>query len=162
MSRKETEKLDQEMLQIQVNIDDMNPEMYSYVLEQLFTAGARDAFLTPIIMKKGRPGMQLSVLVENSKLNEIEELIFKETSSIGLRYATITCHRLERDMNAVETPWGKVDVKIGYLNGVIVNVAPEYEDCANAARKGNVPLKKVFEWVRGQIPLTPNPMETTK
>jgi hypothetical protein len=150
------EELDRDMLQIQVNIDDMSPEGYSYILDRLFQAGARDAYIIPIIMKKGRPGNQLSILAKKSDLEAIEDIIFKETSSIGLRYVGITVHRLERETLTVETPWGKVDVKIGFLKGKVVNVAPEFEDCAKAAQEGKIPLKNVYDFVKKYVSINPD------
>ncbi len=159
METREKEELDHEMLLIQTNIDDMNPETYPYVLDRLFAAGARDAYLTPIIMKKGRPAVQLSVLVNKGYGKAIETIIFEETTSIGLRYGTVVCHRLEREVTSVETPWGAVGVKIGYLDGRIVNVAPEFEDCVDKARRGNVPLKRIYDLVRERMPFSSNPEE---
>ena len=152
MDDKKAEEVDREMIQIQTNIDDMNPETYSYVLDKLFEAGARDAYLTPIIMKKGRPAVQLSVLLEKRDREAIETIVFKETTSIGLRYNAVTCHRLKRDVKTVDTPWGTVDVKMGFLDGKIVNLAPEFEDCAKAAKRGDVPLKQVYDIVKEKVP----------
>ncbi len=159
-TKRQAEELDRDMLQIQVNIDDMNPEGYSYVLDRLFEAGARDAYIIPIIMKKGRPGNQLSILAKKSDLEAIEDIIFKETSSIGLRYTAITVHRLEREILTVETPWGKVDVKIGFLKGKVVNVAPEFDDCVRAAQKGKIPLKNVYDFVKKYVSISPDVEET--
>lgn len=145
------EHIDEDMLLIQANIDDMNPEICPYVTDRLFDAGANDVYWIPIIMKKGRPGMMLNVLIDERKLQPIEEVIFSETTTIGLRYLRASCHRLGRSFEQVSTPWGMINVKIGYHRGEMVQFAPEFKECEQAALLHGVPLKQVYEEVKRQF-----------
>src|SRR5690348_15056533 len=105
------EHVDDKMIMIQVNIDDMNPEYCSYVTDMLFGQGANDVCWIPIIMKKGRPGLQLQVLTDLNLLPQLETIIFRETSTLGLRYIAATVHRLARSFVKVSTLWGEMTVK---------------------------------------------------
>jgi uncharacterized protein (DUF111 family) len=142
------EHVDEGMLLIQANIDDMNPELCSYISDCLFDAGANDVYWIPIIMKKGRPGIMLNVLVDDRQLSSIEEVIFRETTTIGLRYLRASCHRLARAFEQVSTPWGAINVKIGYHRGEMVQFAPEFKECEQAAKAHSVPLKQVYDEVK--------------
>lgn len=146
--RHEKEHLDENMVMIQANLDDMNPEFTSYVTERLFEQGANDVYWIPIIMKKGRPGIMLNVLTSREKLEELENVIFAETTTLGLRYVAAACHRLGRTFVEVETPWGNVSVKAGIQNGRIVQYSPEFSRCEALAKQHNVPLKGVYEAAR--------------
>lgn len=132
------------LLVLDCNVDNLNPELYPYVLEQLFAAGALDAWLTPLIMKKGRPGIQVSVLTSAEGAPALRETLFRETSTLGVRTTAVQRDRLERRWERVETIYGPIRVKIGLLGGATVNRAPEYEDCAAAARRHGVALKQVY------------------
>lgn len=145
------EHVDEHMLIIQANYDDMNPEYTGYVMDKLFERGANDVYWVPIIMKKGRPGFMLNVLVHESLLAGMEEIIFTETTTLGLRYMRAACHRLGRSIEKVETAWGSVGVKAGYHQGKMVQFSPEYRDCEKAAKEHGVPLKTVYEEVRRQF-----------
>ena len=142
------EHVDERMMQLQANVDDMNPELCPFLSERLFELGANDVWWVPIIMKKGRPGMMLNVLVDRSRLEAVKEFVFRETTTLGLRYAPVTCHRLGREIVRVETPWGPVAVKIGRYNGETVQFAPEYRDCERIARQHGIPLYNVYDEVR--------------
>lgn len=142
------EHLDSDMVVLQANIDDMNPEWCSFVADRLFEAGANDVFWIPIIMKKGRPGVMLNVLVAEEKLAAAERVVFAETTTIGLRYMQVTCHRLAREFVPVMTPWGVITVKAGYQDGRLTQFAPEFSECERAAREHGVPLKDVYDEVR--------------
>lgn len=144
----EEEHVDQHMLIVQANIDDMNPELCPYVADRLFAAGANDVYWVPIIMKKGRPGLMLNVLIEESKLEAVKDVIFTETTTIGLRYVAASCHRLGRKFTTVETKWGPVTVKAGYHRGRMVQYAPEFSECEQLAKLHGVPLKEVYDEVR--------------
>ncbi|MFC0215338.1 nickel insertion protein [Paenibacillus chartarius] len=148
------EHLDAGMVMLQANIDDMNPEWCSYVGERLFEAGANDVFWIPIIMKKGRPGVMLNVLTAEDKLQAIEKVVFAETTTIGLRYMQVTCHRLARRFFPVETKWGTITVKAGYQDGRLTQFAPEFAECERAAREHGVPLKDVYDEVRRRFDRT--------
>lgn len=143
----DTKREEVKNLLIETNIDDMNPEIYDHLLEKLFEAGALDVFLTPIQMKKNRPGIKLSVLTQIKKAEPLRKIIFKETSSIGLREIAVSKTMLKRKTEETQTPWGQVRVKVSYLEGEEVNRAPEYEDCRRIAKELGIPLKKVYEFV---------------
>ena len=131
---------------LEANIDDMNPEFYDHVMEELFQQGALDVYLTPIQMKKGRPALKLSVLAREKDRNNLLDVILKETTSLGVRIISdISRVCLERKLDLVSTPWGKVAVKIAFRGGEIINVAPEYEDCLEIARENSLPLKKIYQ-----------------
>src|SRR5439155_13168082 len=102
---------------LETNIDDLNPELYEYVLERVLDAGAQDAWLTPIVMKKSRPAVKLSVLCASSRERDIREVLFQETGTLGVRSVPVVKHALGREQLDVETEHGKVGVKIGYLDG---------------------------------------------
>ena len=130
---------------LETNIDDLNPELYEYVLEQLHAAGAQDAWLTPIVMKKSRPAVKVSVLCAASKESDIRKVLFRETGTLGVRAVPVMKHALGREQMEVETEHGRVSVKIGYLDGRPVTVAPEFEDCVRVARAAGVPAKNVYQ-----------------
>lgn len=126
------------------NIDDMNPEIYPYVMERLFEAGAEDVWLYPIQMKKSRPAVTLCMLVPPSLEEQIKEVLFAETKTLGIRVEEVDKEYLDREIVEVETPFGRVRVKLAYREGKPVNIAPEYEDCRLAAVQHGVPLKDVY------------------
>jgi uncharacterized protein (DUF111 family) len=142
------EHVDEEMVLLQANLDDMNPEWTSYVADLLFAAGANDVYWIPIIMKKGRPGVMLNVLTQKSSIERIEAIIFRETTTLGIRRIAASVHRLGRKSVQVRTPWGEVTVKVGYAGGKEVQYAPEYRECARIAERCQVPLKAVYDEVR--------------
>lgn len=133
---------------IEANIDNMNPEIYPYVIERLMENGALDAYLTNIIMKKGRPAIKLTVL---AKINDTEKLcktIFGETTTIGVRIHKAEKKMLDREIRTINTRHGNVRVKISKLNNETKNIMPEYEDCAKIAKDKKIPLKEVYEEVK--------------
>jgi uncharacterized protein (TIGR00299 family) protein len=134
-----------EQLVLETNVDDLNPELYEYVLERVFAAGAQDAWLVPIVMKKGRPAVTIRVLCAPDREAEMRQIIFRETGTLGIRSVAVSKTTLDRDTVKVETTHGAVAVKIGVLDGRVVTVAPEYEDCARVAREAGVPAKDVYE-----------------
>ncbi|MDI6873543.1 MAG: nickel pincer cofactor biosynthesis protein LarC [Actinomycetota bacterium] len=126
------------------NIDDMNPEIYPYVMERLFEAGAEDVWLSPIQVKKSRPAVTISVLAPPSREEEIKEVIFAETKTLGIRIEEVDKEYLDREVLEVSTDYGPVRVKVARHEGRPLNVAPEYEDCRRAALRSGVPLKEVY------------------
>lgn len=130
---------------IETNIDDLNPQIYDYLIEKLMKQGAQDAYLTPIIMKKGRPAVLLSVLTESSKADVMVNTIFRETSSIGVRIQEVGRKKLSREVREVDTLYGSVRVKISSHKDEILTVTPEYEDCRKIAEEKRVPLKTILE-----------------
>jgi uncharacterized protein (DUF111 family) len=129
---------------LQTNVDDLDPELYPYVLERLFDAGAQDAWLTPIIMKKGRPAVMVGVLCAAGRQDAIRRVLFTETGTLGVRSTPVDKVALDRDWIEVVTDHGKVSVKIGYLDGKTITVSPEFEDCARIAREADVPARDVY------------------
>ncbi|MHB8846264.1 MAG: nickel pincer cofactor biosynthesis protein LarC [Nitrospirota bacterium] len=130
---------------IETNIDDMNPQLYDSVIEKLLAQGAQDAFLTPIIMKKGRPGILLSVLCDRANSDSVLDTIFRETTSIGVRIGETGRKKLQREVRQVETPYGPVCVKVSRRGDEIMTVTPEYDDCRKLAEEKQVPLKRVMD-----------------
>lgn len=133
------------VMELEANIDDMNPEFFEYVFEQLFAKGALDVFLVPIQMKKSRPASILRVLCAEKDLSELVGILFRETSTIGLRMNRWERICLERTIVQVETEYGVIRIKQALLDGRVVNSAPEYEDCKEKAKGHGVPLKKVYQ-----------------
>jgi uncharacterized protein (TIGR00299 family) protein len=126
------------------NIDDMSPELYPYIVEKLFEMGAEDVWLYPIQMKKARPAVTLNVLVPPTREEEIKEVVFKETKTLGMRIFEVDKEYLDREIIQVETDYGTLRVKLARQEGRPVNIAPEYEDCREAAVKSGVALKDVY------------------
>jgi len=147
-----------EAVLIESNIDDMNPEFYDYIMEKLFSKGALDVFLTPIQMKKNRPAHMLSIIVYEQNLKEILEVLFSESTTLGVRLREIKRLRLAQQNFIAETKYGKIKVKVGMFKGEIKNIAPEYEDCKKMAKQHQVPLKEVYEEVKKVIQLTSYPV----
>ena len=132
---------------VETNIDDMSPELYDHVMDELFKAGAVDVFMTSVYMKKNRPGTLLSALVSDKNIDSVIKSIFTETSTFGLRYYDINRTTLVREEKLVKTPFGKIRVKIGSLNQERLSIAPEYEDCRKIASRKKIPLKKIYDEV---------------
>jgi uncharacterized protein (TIGR00299 family) protein len=128
---------------LEATIDDSTPQIYEHVIERLLAAGARDAFLEPVVMKKSRPGVTLRVLADPGDRDRLATIVFAETSTIGLRYSTARRVVLPREERRVETPYGSVRVKVARAPDGTANVAPEYEDCRALALAKGVPLKVV-------------------
>lgn len=138
-------KADDEIAVIETNIDDMNPEVYEYVMDMLFKAGALDICLTHIIMKKGRPAVKLTVLSEKAKKDKIISIILKETTSIGLRFYNAGRKVLQREIKKVKTKYGVIRVKESRLGDEIVKISPECEDCRKIAKKSGLPLIEIMK-----------------
>ena len=131
------------LLFLECNLDDLNPEIMPYVLEKLLAAGALDAWLQPVIMKKGRPAQTLKVLCSPEQRQVMEQIMFTQTTTLGVRAYYMERTALERRWKTVQTPWGEVRVKEGLLDGKVVNAVPEFEDCKKIAEANGVPLKAV-------------------
>jgi uncharacterized protein (TIGR00299 family) protein len=137
----------EEMLVIETNIDDMNPELYDYVLDRLIAAGARDVFLSPIQMKKNRPGTLLRVIAEPKDRDALGRIIFKETSTIGIRYYPVGRVILKRLSERLKTPYGTIKVKIAEEPDGTRRIAPEYDDLKRIAAAKKIPLKLLYDEV---------------
>ena len=132
-----------QMVLIETNIDDMNPQIYGYVMNRLFEAGARDVYLTPIYMKKNRPGTMLSVLALREDEPRLARLILEETSTLGMRVQPVERYEAQRKMTTVTTEFGDIPVKMKILDDVIVQATPEYDVCVQLATQHAVPLARV-------------------
>lgn len=132
-------------LLMECNIDDMNPELYEDMMEAFFTAGAHDVFLTPIIMKKSRPAVKISVLCDDKKRKAIEEIFWLRTSTFGLRYQQVNKTILPRDFSMVSTKYGNVTLKNGYWQGRKIKSKPEYEDCRRLAKEKGVSVREIYD-----------------
>ena len=128
---------------IECEIDDMNPQIFGVAMERLYAAGALEVFYVPVQMKKNRPGTLLTVIAPPDRRAEMADVIFRETTSIGLRYCDVDRECLEREIVGVETPIGSVRFKIARRAGRVVNAVPEFEDCAKLAARNNLSVKEV-------------------
>jgi pyridinium-3,5-bisthiocarboxylic acid mononucleotide nickel chelatase len=138
------EQWDPPVIVIEANLDDMSPQIYGYFAEQALAAGALDVFSSPVQMKKNRPGLLVTLLAEPENLNRLIDLVFRETTTIGVRTHEVRRRTLKREIIAVETPLGEIRMKISRLNGTMLNAAPEYEDCQRLAAQKGIPLKEVL------------------
>jgi uncharacterized protein (TIGR00299 family) protein len=129
---------------IEANLDDMSPQLYGYFVEQALAAGALDVTCSAVQMKKNRPGLLVTVLCAPESSDALAELLFEQTTTIGLRIYEARRKVLEREFVSVETPYGEVRVKVAKREGKVLNVAPEYEDCQRLAAEKSVPLKEVI------------------
>ncbi len=134
-----------EVVVLEANLDDLSPEIAGHAIERLLEAGALDAFLTPIHMKKSRPGVLLSVIAEPQAAAALEDIILTETSTFGLRRTRASRRKLRRHWVEVETPYGTVRVKVGMMGDRVVPAAPEFADCRRAAAAHTVPLKDIYQ-----------------
>ena len=132
---------------IETNIDDMNPQVYEYVMDKLFENGALDVFLNQIIMKKGRPGITLTVLCHDNKKDVLMDILLSETTSIGARFYRAQRKVLKRDVKPVKTGYGTVNVKICRLEKDTSRTSVEYEDCKKIAKKFDIPLLEVMKTI---------------
>ncbi|MBM7622716.1 LarC family nickel insertion protein [Sporohalobacter salinus] len=136
-----------EIITIKANIDDMQQELYDYVMELLLNVGALDVYLTSIQMKKNRPAQQLTVLTDEENLTDLLEILFTETTTLGIRINKQQRYKLKREIRKVALKDKKVDVKLGFRGDELVNIAPEYDSCRQAAKDLDLPLKEVYRRV---------------
>jgi pyridinium-3,5-bisthiocarboxylic acid mononucleotide nickel chelatase len=140
----------QQLHVLEVNLDDASPQLLAYLVERLLAKGALDAWVAPVVMKKGRPGHLLSALVPGTQREALVELLLTESTTLGVRSHVVERTALERTWREVATPWGPVRVKLGLRNGRVLNAQPEFEDCRKVAGEAGVPLKQVWaEALRG-------------
>jgi len=130
---------------LEANLDDLNPQVFGYVMDRLLEEGALDALGVPVQMKKNRPGMLLTVLCRREDAAKLTGLIFTETTTLGVRRREEQRQTLARRWEHVPTPWGEVRMKIASMNGTVTNYAPEYEDCRRIAAEHHVPIKSVMQ-----------------
>jgi uncharacterized protein (TIGR00299 family) protein len=135
---------DERVWMLETNLDDLPAEVIGYCYERLLSAGALDVFSTPIFMKKNRPGVLLSVLAPEALVPALVDVLFRETTTFGVRRYPVERFKLERRACTVETPWGSVQGKLGWRDGLPPSFSPEYEDCARVARERGVALREVY------------------
>jgi len=133
---------------IEANIDDMNPELFPPLVKGLLDAGARDAFLTPILGKKGRPAYLVTAMADDAVVAKVADSLFRASSTLGLRMRREDRICLQREWKSVQTPWGAVKIKIGMRDGVAANVAPEFDDCTRVADEKKVAVRDVYDAAR--------------
>jgi uncharacterized protein (TIGR00299 family) protein len=139
-------KVSQELITVlEANLDDLNPQVFGYVMDRLLEEGALDAFGIPVQMKKNRPGMLLTVLCKSEDASRFTQIIFTETTTLGVRRREEKRQALARKWVTVATRWGDVRLKVASMNGTVTNYAPEYEDCRRIAAEHHVPLKSVMQ-----------------
>jgi hypothetical protein len=138
-----TSRPGEDVLEIVCAVDDMNPQLFAPAMEQLFEAGALDVFLTPIYMKKGRPGTLVTVIASDARREEVVAILFRETTTIGMRINAVARETLERTLVEVATAGGPIRIKVATRGNAVVNAAPEFEDCLRVARATGAPLKDV-------------------
>ena len=131
-------------LQLECNIDDMNPEFFDHISEKLFSAGAADVYLSNIMMKKGRPGIVLHVICEKGVAEQIKSVIFTETTSLGVRTFTFRKDTLVRKFETIKSDFGDIMIKRSFFNGMEVSAKPEYDDCKRIANEKAIPVKEVY------------------
>jgi len=146
----EAEKPDLFMM-TECNIDDMNPEIHTHVMDTLFSRGALDVYITPVIMKKGRPAVTLSVLSDTNNLEILKETLLEHTTTLGVRSYPVSRVMLERESDDMDTSLGTVTIKKAWYKGRLLKWKPEYEDCKTLADKHNLPIREVFRLIENEI-----------
>ncbi len=139
--------LSNKLIALETNIDDMNPETYSYLIPLLLEKGALDAYLTNVIMKKGRPGVMLNVLCQPENIEMMENILFTQTTTLGIRKTTVNRHCLERRPVMIKTELGEIQAKAAYKDGKLLKIAPEYEECRKLAEEKQIPIKDIYNMV---------------
>jgi len=123
----------------------MNPEVYSYLFDLLFKEGVLDFYLTNIMMKKNRPGVKLSLLCYQQDVNKFEQILFKETTTLGIRKYKVDRQKLTRKFVKFDSQFGKVTMKVAYHDDEVLKYAPEYDECQRIATEYNLPIKEVYQ-----------------
>jgi uncharacterized protein (TIGR00299 family) protein len=141
----ESDPEEEEIAILEANLDDLNPQLIGYIVDLAFAEGALDVFTAPVQMKKNRPGTVLTVLARPEHETHLRALLFRESSTLGVRTRHEKRYALPRRHEAVVTPWGEVRMKVAHLNGAVSQYAPEYEDCRRIAVEHHVPLKTVMQ-----------------
>jgi uncharacterized protein (TIGR00299 family) protein len=136
------------IVQVETTIDDMSPQLYEPLMDRLFEAGALDVFLTPVVMKRSRPGTVLTALCPPDRVGDLSRVLFEESTTIGVRWTTMSRARLEREMVTLTTAYGAVPAKVSRLGGRIVTVTPEFAEVARIAREKSLPVREVLDQAR--------------
>ena len=143
-ARRKNDPRDEDIVVLEANLDDMSPQIYGFFAERALEAGALDVFSVPAQMKKNRPGQLVTVLCNCADKEKFSEMLFRETTTLGVRQSTVRRRTLQRENIAVQTSLGAIRMKVARLDGHILNAAPEYEDCQKLAAERGVPLKQVL------------------
>jgi uncharacterized protein (TIGR00299 family) protein len=143
-------RADETIVQAETTIDDMSPQLYEPLIERLLAAGALDVFLTPVIMKRSRPGVVVTLLCEPARVDDLTTALFEETSTIGVRWSSWQRRRLPREIVTLETSVGRIPFKVSRLDGKVVTVTPEFADVVRIARETRRPVREVLEQVRSE------------
>jgi uncharacterized protein (TIGR00299 family) protein len=141
---------DETVVQLETTIDDMSPQLYEPLIERLLGAGALDVFLTPVIMKRSRPGAVVTVLCPPARVDDLTAVVFQETSTIGVRWSSMQRRRLAREMVTVPTTYGPIAFKVSRLEGRVVTATPEFADVVRVAREKGLPVRAVLDQVRAE------------
>jgi hypothetical protein len=136
------------IVQVETTVDDMSPQLYEPLLERLLESGALDAWLTPVIMKRSRPGVVLTALSEPGRVADLSRLLFEESSTIGVRWTAYQRARLDREMVRLDTAHGPVTFKVSRLDGRVITVTPEFEEIRRIARDRGLAVREVLEQAR--------------
>jgi hypothetical protein len=134
--------------QVETTIDDMSPQLYEPLMERLFEVGALDVFLTPVVMKRSRPGTVLTALCPPERVGDLSRVLFEESSTIGVRWTEVARARLEREMVTIPTAYGTLPFKISRLGGRVVTVTPEFAEVVRLAREKSLPVREVLDQAR--------------
>jgi uncharacterized protein (TIGR00299 family) protein len=140
----ETAAREERVMVVETNIDDMNPQFYDYIMEQMLKMGVKEVFLTPVFMKKNRPATLLTAICSLGQMPVVTEFLFRETTTIGLRWREERRALADRETLSFDTKYGKIRFKLAWWGGKVINVSPEYEDCKRLALERKIPLKEVF------------------
>ena len=139
------------LLMLETNVDDVSPQVVGHLMERAFQRGALDCYFTPVQMKKNRPGVLISILCRPAEREALLQLLFSETTTLGVRAYEVERRALAREIVTVETQYGPIRIKVARLDGRISNVTPEYEDCRVAAARHDVPLRDVEAAARAEF-----------
>jgi pyridinium-3,5-bisthiocarboxylic acid mononucleotide nickel chelatase len=136
------------LVSIETTIDDMSPQLYEPLMDRLFAAGALDVFLTPVVMKRSRPGVVLTALCPPDTVDALCRVLFEESTTIGVRWSEWRRSRLERELVTLPTVYGTIPFKVARLEGRVVTVTPEFSEVARIAREKALPVREVLEQAR--------------
>jgi pyridinium-3,5-bisthiocarboxylic acid mononucleotide nickel chelatase len=141
---------DETIAQVETTIDDMSPQLYEPLMDRLFEAGALDVFLTPVIMKRSRPGTVLTALCPPGRVGDLSRVLFEESPTLGVRWSEVTRTRLEREMVTLATVYGALPFKVSRLGGRVVTITPEFAEVARIAREKSLPVREVLDQARAE------------
>jgi hypothetical protein len=143
----EEDQAESQHVEIETNIDDMNPQFYGHIMTKLFELGALDVYFTPIMMKKNRPATKLSVIARREDEPAVSDLLLRETSTLGVRIKEIQRHEAGREIRKISTRFGEAVIKLKIMDGKVIQVSPEYELCVKLAGENHVPINQVYNEV---------------